>query len=261
MSKKQKHEKEPNHERWLLSYADFITLLFVFFVILYSMSSVDAQKYKAVSEAFNVALGGGKSIIELNGGAGSTDKTGDQKAQETEPQKQENTPPSGNGNQKGEADTMQQLKKELDTYLGQKGMTTSVSSVINERGLEVSLNDAEFFDSGRAEIKPGSREKIIEIGKILSKMQNYVRVEGHTDNRPISTSEFKSNWELSVIRATTVTKLLISEAGIPSSKIAAVGYGEFRPKGDNNTEQGRAQNRRVDIVILDSKYNGAEVNK
>ena len=256
MSKKKEHEKEPNHERWLLSYADFITLLMIFFIVLYSASSVDAKKYSQIKESFSIAMGGGASIIEMNPDGGGTVEDEEQKGNGDEANKNESS-----GGQKSEASQTEQIKEELDKYLSGNGLKASVRTEITERGLVVSLNDTAFFDSGRAVIRNESRARLIEIGKIINKLEKYVRIEGHTDNVPISNYEFKSNWQLSAIRATNVTELLIAEAHIPPSKIAAVGYGEYRPIDDNRTDQGRAKNRRVDIVILDSKYNGAEVNK
>ena len=140
-------------------------------------------------------------------------------------------------------------------------MKDSVNTQIDERGLVVSLNDTLFFDSGRAEIKPESQKKIIEIGKILNQLGNYMRVEGHTDNVPISNGEFSSNWKLSCARAANVTEFFISNCGIQPQKLSAVGYGEYRPIADNSTEEGRAKNRRVDIIIVNSKFNKIENNK
>ena len=141
-------------------------------------------------------------------------------------------------------------------------MTNDVTTEITEKGLVVSLKNATFFDSGEATLKPQFTSKIIQIAKIVNQLNNYIRVEGNTDNIPIYNSMFKSNWQLSAIRATNVVELLIDKSDISPYKISAVGYGEFRPIASNSTAAGRAKNRRVDIVVLSSKFDSEEnVNK
>lgn len=247
-----KHEKEANHERWLLTYSDLITLLMIFFVVMYASSNVDASKYKAISDSFSVALGGGGggNIINII-----------EPIYDNSEVKSENETKNGNYAMKTEEDQMDDIKQNLDKYLQNNGLKDNVVSVINERGLVVSLNDTVFFDSGKAQIIESSKNKLVEIGKIINNMGNYIRIEGHTDNIPIHNSTFTSNWQLSVVRASNVTELLIGEAKISPEKISAVGYGEYRPVADNNTVEGRSKNRRVDIVILNSKFDGAEQNK
>lgn len=258
---KKKQEKKPNHERWLLTYSDLITLLMIFFVVLYASSKIDTNKYKIMAESLNAALGGGSNVIKLSDSAVGADNkefpadTNTQDTNDTQGDNNKNT-----ATIQSETDKMQEIKKQLDSYLQKNGLSSSVTSTITERGLVVSLKDAAFFDSGQASIRQNYQGTIIQIAKIINQMGNYIRVEGHTDNVPISNSQFKSNWELSVIRATNVTELLIGSANISPYKISAVGYGEYRPIADNSTEAGRAKNRRIDIVVLSSKYNGEESN-
>lgn len=244
--KKRKPEGHMNHERWLLSYSDFMTLLMILFVVLFAMSSVDQTKFKQLSESMSVAMGGGKTIIGNESAASITDKS-----------KQVNTDIKA----ESEESKLEKLKAQVDKYLDQNGMKESVNTQIDERGLVVSINDTLFFDSGRAEIKTDSEKKLIEIGKILNQLGNYMRIEGHTDNIPISNGQFSSNWQLSAARAANVTQLLIANSGIQPQKLSAVGYGEYRPILDNSTEDGRARNRRVDIIIVNSKFNKIENNK
>lgn len=242
--KRKGHEKEPNHERWLLTYSDLITLLMIFFVIMYASSNLDATKYKAVSESFNVVFnGGGKTIVGNDSSPSISD-----------------TKPAVNPAAM-EQSKIQEIKNQVDTYLKKNGMKGTVSTNIDERGLVISLNDTLFFDTGKAEIKPESQKKIIEIGKMLNKINNYIRIEGHTDNIPIKNDRFQSNWQLSCERAANVTMILIDKANIPPQKLSAVGYGEWRPIASNKEEQGKARNRRVDIVIMNSKFNQIENNK
>lgn len=244
--KKKKPEGHMNHERWLLSYSDFMTLLMILFVVLFAMSSVDQTKFKQLSQSMSVAMGGGKTIIGNESAVSITDKS---KAVNTEIEAE------------SEESKLEKLKAQVDKYLDQNGMKESVNTQIDERGLVVSINDTLFFDSGRAEIKIESQKKLIEIGKILNQLGNYMRIEGHTDNIPISNGQFSSNWQLSAARAANVTELLIANSGIQPQKLSAVGYGEYRPILDNSTEEGRARNRRVDIIIVNSKFNKIENNK
>lgn len=240
---KRKEGKGPNSERWMLTYLDLITLLMVFFVILYASSKVDQTKYQKVAASFMSAFGGGKSLIGTDNRPSISDATNPVDPTLVEAAK------------------MQEVKSSMDKYLKENNLKGSVSTTIEERGLVVSISDSLFFDSGKADIKPEVSAKLVEIGKLLNKMGNYIRVEGHTDNVPINDGIFKSNWELSAIRATTVTRLLIDKSGISPKMIGAEGYGENRPIASNSTEAGRSKNRRVDIIILNSKFNAVETNK
>ncbi|MEF9933833.1 MAG: flagellar motor protein MotB [Clostridium sp.] len=239
MPRKKKEESHVNHERWLITYADLITLLMVFFIIMYSMGRMDIQKYQQLATSLNVAFtGGGKSPI-------GTEK-----------------PPISEGGIVviPEAKQMENAKKEVDEYLKGEGLSNKVETNIDERGLVISLQDTVIFDSGSAAVKPQQAETLVKIGSILKKMPNYIRVEGHTDNVPIKNTKFSSNWQLSSVRASNMVEILVAKSLIAPSKISAMGYGEYRPVSDNSTIQGRSKNRRVDIVILNSKYNETEKN-
>ncbi|WP_244997951.1 flagellar motor protein MotB [Clostridium bowmanii] len=245
---KRKEEKEPNSERWLLTYSDLITLLMIFFVIMYASSNADTTKYKQLSQSLNAAFtgGSGKSII------------GDDSAISISESSTKIVEETSAGTKTSEENQMEDIKKNVDKYLKQNGLSTNVSTKIDERGLQVSLNSTLLFDIGKADVKADSIIKLISIGKILNKVDNYVRIEGHTDSTPISNNEFSSNWQLSAIRATNVTELLISQAGIYPKRISAVAYGENRPVANNNTGIGKAKNRTVDIIILSSKFSKTE---
>ncbi len=239
-----KHEEEPeNHERWLLSYADFITLLMIFFIIMYSMSEMDKSKYNELASVFSVEMGGGGTGI-LKGGNGATDsETSVADKETTEEQKQE------------------EVKESIDAYIDTSELNDSVTTSIEERGLVLSFNDALFFDSGNAEIKVDQTKKFADIGELLNQpalKDSFIRVEGYTDSVPVSNPQYKSNWDLSALRASNVAQIIIKDSGIYPKRVSVVGYGEYRPKADNKTKEGRLENRRVDILILNSEFNDTE---
>lgn len=234
-------EKEENNERWLLTYSDLITLLMIFFVIMYSMSNVDAEKYKQLSQSLNSTFGGSSGVIE--GGQSKMEPVVD---------------PNNNNLDSLQNPEVKEVAENIQNYLNESGLSNSVSLKAQDRGLVISLKDTILFDTGKAVIINDSRDKIIKIGKMLNEMNSYIRVEGHTDNLSIKNSEFKSNWDLSVMRATNVVQLLIDSAGIAPNKLSAVGYGEFRPIADNSSPDGKSKNRRVDIVLVDSKFDDVE---
>lgn len=193
--KKIDDESHENHERWLLTYSDLITLLMIFFVIMYAMSNVNEQKYSELSKSLSVSMGGGKSII----GNDSNKSINEIPLQEGIPEEQRK---------------FNNLKNNIDEYLKENGLTDNIITQIDERGLVIRFKDSILFDSGKADVRPEYREDIIKIGRILGEIQSFIRVEGHTDNVPMKSREFKSNWQLSAIRATNVTELLINESGI-----------------------------------------------
>ena len=255
MALKKEPEKHVNHERWLVSYADFITLLFAVFVVLYAMGQSDKKKVEEVMQSIQASFG------MANAGANA------QKINVLT-SKSINIMPSlkpelsivpagrtGRGQVKTRAEEkdFRQIKASLEAYLVKQGAQNKVSLNITRRGLVVSLKEAGFFDSGQAHIKPDAYELINTIAEAMTQYNNPLRVEGHTDNVPISNSQFPSNWELSTARAVNGLKYLIKHFDVDPNKISATGYAEFRPIADNTTAEGRAKNRRVDLVMLSSE--------
>jgi chemotaxis protein MotB len=285
--RKQEHEKEPNHERWLVSYADFITLLFAVFVTLYAMSYTDKQKVEQVIASYNAAFGMTKSgsaptfnVIQSNemmpvpgivpekrrrmtvpesGELGKKEEE-KKKAEEEAKKKQQqeeavdDIPPPDPKKEanKVRADNkeFQQIKEKISAYLKEKGAEQNVKLTVDQRGLVISLKDTEFFDSGSAAVRGESKPLLRDIAAAIDNYTNSIRIEGHTDNVPIKTSAFPSNWELSTARATNIVQYLVGTLAFSPEKLSAIGYGEYRPIADNSTPEGRQKNRRVDIVIL-----------
>jgi chemotaxis protein MotB len=254
MARKHKHPEHVNHERWLVSYADFITLLFATFTALYALSKSDASKAKAVADGLREAFGvsGAKMVpmeaLDINGIPSDLARL-----------------PHGQGNQNQPQSTkeagkqeFEEIKKQVEEFLMTKGMYDKVAIDRQERGLVVSLKEGGFFESGSADVKPEAFKVLEELAKKILSYRNLVRIEGHTDNVPIRSRTYPTNWELSSARATNVVRLLTDRYRIPPGKISATGYGDSRPKTSNDTPAGRARNRRVDIVILSASGEASE---
>jgi chemotaxis protein MotB len=259
-NKRQKEESKAGMERWLLSYADFITLLMVFFILMYSLSKVDLEKYTAIAQSLSVVLNGatmsiqdskGPSIIKGNSGqqlpASVNQELINQKQLE-EVQKQIQAFMEGEKLGNSEQSNLQTATK-LDNY---------IEIIQQERGLVISLKDTMLFSSGSDELNPQAKYVMKQLGLVLVKIPNYIRIEGHTDDLPISTAKFPSNWELSALRAIAVMHVLQEEAGVSPERLSVVGYGEYRPLVPNINDANRARNRRVDVVILKKKYGDIE---
>ena len=260
MARKKKHEGHANHERWLVSYADFITLLFAFFVVMFASSQTDKAKARAISESVSQALdkGGVQAIVhEVLGG--TVDEKGQGNAQLKGPggsqPKNEPVPPP--------PPPLPENKELLPklTYLTEALKAEIAAGKLEirqeERGLVISLKQAAFFPSGDDTVDLKSYEAIDKIAGIFRDSPNPIRLEGHTDSRPIHTDRFRSNWELSSARGIAMLELLGTRFGIPHERLAVVGYADTMPKASNDTEEGRATNRRVDIVILNSRVTPA----
>lgn len=240
-----KKQKKENSERWLLTYSDLITLLMIFFVIMYSMSNVDSEKYDSLATSLNNSLSPSFSIVDGGGnnyiGNGTASNNG-------------NSEFLSNSSSGKTLSPTQEIEQDLKNYLETHNLTSQVNLHIEPQGLVLSLNENVFFESGKAEIQPDYKKNLLEISEILNTFDNNVAIEGHTDNVPISNSHFKSNWELAAVRATNVVHLLIDEGHMNPSKLSATSYGEYRPVASNDTAEGRAKNRRIDIVLLSSTF-------
>ena len=219
-----------NHERWLVSYADFITLLFAFFTTMYAISTVDAQKMSKMVASMQLAL---------KGDAGPTAPV---------PLPQNGLPQPV----VPRLDNLVELRRQLSARLQRQIQHGNVEIGVDSRGLVVSIREAGSFASGSAELSEGARTLLADIAAPLSELSHPIRIEGHTDDTPIRTSRFRSNWELSTARATQVIGYLQNDLGLPAARLSAAGYGEFHPRASNGDEAGRTRNRRVDLVVLEA---------
>jgi chemotaxis protein MotB len=231
--------KHGNSERWLLTYSDLITLLMVFFIMMYAISNLNAEKYQQLSQSLSSYMGGGNKVFKVKeGNTGFAPSSQKQQLQGTSQQ-------SDDALQK-----LLQLRSKVDSYLKKNGLSGRVDTEITQFGLEINLKDSVLFDSGDAAIKPGARGKLLHIGRLLNSLENPIRIEGYTDNVPINSSRFPSNWYLSAARAINVDEFLIKEIHIAPQRISIAGYGEYCPRVPNTTEENRKINRRVKLVLL-----------
>ena len=236
-----------SHERWLISYADFITLLFAFFVVLYAFAKADQKRQTQVSLAIDTAF---KSLGLF---AHDSRTPG-------------NKPASSASEQAAMAmnivmgedvlapaqvkDDLDRMKRDLEQRLSNQVAQHTVAIRIGKDGLVISLREAGFFDSGSAMPRKESLETMKQIAAEIAQMPYDLRVEGHTDNIPIHTAAFDSNWELSSARATDIARVLLSLHAVTPERLSAAGYAEYHPVDTNDTAEGRARNRRVDLVIM-----------
>lgn len=236
-----------SHDRWLVSYADFVTLLFAFFVVLYATARVDRQKAMLLSDAIRSAF---QELGVFQNGAPKT-------TQAALPAGASGaiSPANSAAPYRGEDDAARRaeldgIRSELERALAAEIRRNDVALHMDADGLVVSLREMGFFDSGSATIKPGAENAFARVAAILREHACLVRVEGHTDNVPIHTAQFGSNWELSTARATGLVKSLIEQYDISAERLSAAGYAEFHPVSSNDSVKGRQMNRRVDVVIL-----------
>ncbi|SDF35039.1 flagellar motor protein MotB [Terriglobus roseus] len=248
MSKKKKHAEHVNHERWLVSWADLLTLLFAFFVVMFASSASDKKKAARMAAAMQTAFqqtgvfDAHAKTPPLAPGAGTSDGAPMPLEMPLE------TPTVEGSKSDGKRDDVRsEMAKALAVAVQQHVVTIRS----NDEGTTLSLDSAGFFDSGSAEVKPSALAILTKIAKALPTCPT--RIEGHTDNQPIHTVQFRSNWELSTARAASIAQVLMMSSINSPANFSLAGYGEFHPIAGNNTAEGRAANRRVDIVLLRTK--------
>lgn len=258
MSRRNREQHHVSHERWLVSYADFITLLFAFFVVLYSSSQVDKRKVGRLALAIQVAfqelgvfetsntkvpLSNSEPLPFANVQAvENVERTGDM--QRFVPPTKGILGPSGN------PASLKDIQAELEKALAPEIRQRTVAVQARKEGVIVSLREIGFFDSGSATLRPSAMNAVDRLAAVIAPRAENLRIEGHTDNVPIHNGHFPSNWELSTARATEMVELFIYRYHVMPTRLSAAGYAEFHPMGDNATAEGRARNRRIDIVIL-----------
>lgn len=235
--KKGAQQDEIRGDEWLATYSDTVTLLLTFFVLLYSMATVDTQKMKQMSQAFQVVMSGqtGDTILEydlyngqvpLIGGESPIEETVD------------------------ETDVEQSMYFQVKKYVEEHDLAEVVDIINSERGIVLQLRDNILFETSSSALRGDSKDVLDKISTLIGTLPNNILIEGHTDNRPINTSKFPSNWELSVDRAVNVVRYFIEKKGLNANRFSAAGYGEFQPIAPNDTLENMSKNRRVNILIM-----------
>lgn len=235
MTRRRRFEDHENLERWLLTYADLITLLLAFFIVMYSMSQVDAKKFGKMTEALSGVLKGGTVVVKQGNHMGIM--------------------PGGGVLRTA---VLKSIGESIENDFQGMGNEKLVNTEVSERGLVIHIMESALFKLGSAELTDKARETLDIVAEHLKSVPNHIRIEGHTDNRPINTVRYPSNWELSSARATEVVRYLIESHRIKPNEISALGYGEFRPLVANTTDENRAKNRRVDIVVMTMEITATE---
>jgi chemotaxis protein MotB len=238
-TRKKRPEDADNHDRWLVSYADFITLLFAFFVVMYALSSINEGKYRVLSDSLSSAFRTlpGAELNILPPGAPPLPVP----VPVVRPTPQD-------GVKAKQRDKMRNMAQDIMQVLAPLVRQGKVRVLETSRGVTVEINDSVLFAPGQARLEPLSVSALEAVAQVLAPSEFPITIEGHTDNVPINTPQFPSNWELSAVRATTVLRLF-AEAGVPQDHLTAIGYGEQRSVESNDSVEGRARNRRVTILI------------
>lgn len=240
-ARKRKHEEHENHERWLVSYADFITLLFAFFTVLYATSQQDTKKEEEFERSIRKHM---KTLMAFQGGNGEDPHAS---GQSVVPPSIELFPPMT----AGPREVQDHIKRALQNALTQQEYSEAIEDVRHDTlGVRIQLTASALFPLASAELKESAASALDKIGQILKNSGRRIVVEGHTDDRPIHTDRFPTNWELSASRATKIIRYLISRHEMAADKLTAVAYGDQRPIVPNDSGKNRARNRRIEILVI-----------
>ncbi len=249
MARRKKPEEHDNPERWMVSYADFITLLFAFFVVMYAISSINEGKYRVLSDSIVDAF---KNVptssrpITVQAPAPQQAETGEIRIQPIPVQ------PSAEDDRKQQRERMKSVARDLLGVVDPLVRGGQVRVTESERGVAIEINASLLFAPAQAELNQETMQVLREVARVLARDTHQVRIEGHTDNLPISSQVYPSNWELSSARASSVTRLFV-ENGVAPGRITVMGYADNQPVDINDTAEGRARNRRVTILLVAEK--------
>ncbi|MFD1885659.1 flagellar motor protein MotB [Paenibacillus wenxiniae] len=264
-SRRQSKQTGHDHkDRWLITYADLITLLLIFFIVMYSVSQIDSDKYKVLTESLqltfqsqNSILDGGKGVTGTAGQSVNDGGKGNQEGQNGQtPEGQQNS--SGQETLTNREQAFREQERELanlmqviQNYVQTNNLQGQVSVVDKPQGISITLSDQFLFDEGRADLKSGSLGTLARLASLFQSINTTISIEGHTDNLPIvHASRYKDNWELSGARALSVLRYFIDVKKLNQAKFQYAGYGATRPTADNSNPSGRQKNRRVEIIVL-----------
>lgn len=249
MARKRKKKDDHMDESWLLPYSDLLTLLLALFIVLFSMSNVDAKKFAEFSSSFSSALSGGTGVmdnpspveVENPKTVGTKDTATDAKTKEEAQAAKKAVK---------EKRDLQEMQGQIDTYINDQQLNQSLQTTLTDEGLRITILDRALFDSGSAEVKEESIGLARELSELLiSDPARKITVAGYTDNVPIGSANFDSNWDLSAMRAINFMKIVLENPKLDPANFSAQGYGEYKPVASNDTDEGRSQNRRVEVLV------------
>jgi chemotaxis protein MotB len=252
--RKHKKKQDDNHvdESWLLPYSDLLTLLVALFIVLFAMSEIDTQKFKEMASVFRTEFSSGSPGI-MDQPVPVEDDKQDQKQDEEDEKPDEGTT---------ELLNLQELQEKINNYIRENNLTESLATQLSEEGLMISIMNDVTFDPGSADVNKEGKVIAKEISQLLiTDPPHQVVISGHTDDVPMNNAKFGSNWELSVMRAVNFMTLVLDNEGLDPDKFSAKGYGEYKPIVPNDSAKSRAQNRRVEVLILPNYEIAGQLNK
>jgi chemotaxis protein MotB len=255
-------EDEAFNESWLIPYADILTLLLALFIVLFASSTIDTTKFQQMMDSFNLVLTGGHSVMEIGTIVPIGDEMGLTRISGNRSGLSAEIAGSGRNTKEDqlselqerireETEQLERLKQSLDAYITENELASQLSTELNNMQLVLRISDNALFASGSAEVSPEGRRLALAIADMLTAYPQYeVVVSGHTDNVPIHNERYRDNWDLSTARALNFMKILLGNKELDPSRFSSIGFGEYRPVADNDTPEGRAKNRRVEVSII-----------
>ncbi|RBP03925.1 flagellar motor protein MotS [Rossellomorea aquimaris] len=242
MKRRRRQASQPTGApKWMVTFSDLITLILVFFILLFSMSQIDIVKFRTIADSFQQ-----RQILEFYPSVIPFENP----SAEPEMEREKTQPQGSEGTDK----ELNQLLADIQSYLNENKLSDVVVATRTERGVVLVLQEQALFASGEATVLEEAYPFLNKVGDLLSRIPNFVKVEGHTDNRPIGTYRFPSNWELSSARASSVIRYLVQTENLDPKRFIAVGYGDTRPIAPNDTRENLQKNRRVEVIITDPAY-------
>lgn len=247
-----KRNKKTGSPKWMVTYADMVTLILVFFILLFSMSQLDQVKFEAVSNSFKdrTVFDFSPSAVPLENAENL--KSENQSGELNSPKQIKNVTASDEKQVVAQTDSLNKLMTDVEQYLDTNELNNVISASRNERGVVLVLQELILFDPGEADILQSGEPFLNKISSLLAEIPNQVKVEGHTDNKPMSSFRYPSNWELSGARASSVVRYLVNKNNFDESRFTIVGYSDTRPLVPNDSPENMSKNRRVEIVILEN---------
>lgn len=250
--KRKSRRQQKGAPRWMVTYSDMITLILVFFILLFSMSQIDMQKFEMITESFQ-----DRAILDFLPSTVPTEDLAPTNGHEVDLGKEPQDSLDANGlmdhleEWEQKEDALAKLMEDVEVFLEKEGLTDGITANRTEEGVVLVLQDSILFRPAEAEVLESGELFLNEVGTLLKEIPNKVRVEGHTDTRPISNYQYPSNWELSGARASSVIRYLLDHFDLEEQRFSLAGYGEMKPVAKNDTPENMAKNRRVEIIILD----------